>query len=104
MRFDWVKIISAAGLLLHACSDVNSNKLPSRELSQVKSDLSAAPVARVHTVEEWLNLIDQRPSAVTYVDQRLLIDFRRKQAQIHTALMFSSPWRFAELSNRSCRV
>ncbi len=42
-----------------------------------------APVSSVAPVDAWLDLLDQRPSAVEYVDNRLWIDFGRVNALKH---------------------
>ena len=56
-----------------------------------------APVARIETADLWQDLIAQRPSAVTLVDDRLIVDLGRPHARPLLELgPSSSPWRLAQ--------
>lgn len=57
-----------------------------------------APVARIETADLWQDLIAQRPSALTRVDERLVIDLGRPHARAVLELVPVSPWHLAEES------
>jgi hypothetical protein len=52
----------------------------------------AAPIARVATTDRWLDLLAQRPSAVTLNGGRLVIELGRKSAAKHQTLATSGAW------------
>lgn len=55
----------------------------------------SAPVSRIESADVWLDLIAQRPSAVTTQAGRLVVDLGHLQARKHVDLAGSSPWRLA---------
>lgn len=55
----------------------------------------SGPVSRIESTDLWLDLIAQRPSAVTTQDGQLVIDLGIPQARKHLDLAGASPWRLA---------
>ncbi len=55
-----------------------------------------APVARIETADVWQDLIAQRPSAVTLVDGRLVVELGRAQARAHVDLGSTAAWKLAQ--------
>ena len=51
-----------------------------------------APIARVATTDRWLDLLAQRPSAVTLHEGSLVVDLGRKSAYKHHALASAATW------------
>ncbi len=58
--------------------------------------MAPAPVARVDTTDDWIDLIAQRPSAVSMRDGRVVVDMGRPQARTHLELTRQSPWMLAQ--------
>ncbi len=56
-----------------------------------------APVARVATTDRWLDLLAQRPSAVTMHEGNLVVDLGRKSAYKHHALASAATWSTPQL-------
>ena len=59
-------------------------------------DAPLAPVARLSTADRWIDLIAQRPSAVTTAGDRTLVELGRPAAQIHAAMVAGETWRFGQ--------
>lgn len=55
-----------------------------------------APVARIETADRWQDLLAQRPSAVSLVGDRLVVDLGRPHARPLLELVPSTPWRLAQ--------
>lgn len=62
----------------------------------VAPSVNAPPTPRVQTHDAWLDLIDQRPSAVVTRDGRMVVDFGTLAARKHIALTQPGAWRLAE--------
>lgn len=56
----------------------------------------AAPTPRLRSHDEWIDLVDQRPSAVVLRDGRMQIDLGTQAALKHVALGQQSAWRLAQ--------
>lgn len=55
-----------------------------------------APVARIETADVWQDLVAQRPSAVSLVDGRLVVELGRLQARAHVDLGSATAWQLAQ--------
>ncbi|MBL9099727.1 MAG: sulfatase [Myxococcales bacterium] len=55
-----------------------------------------APVARIETADRWQDLLAQRPSAVSLVGDRLVVDLGRPHARPLLELVPMTPWRVAQ--------
>lgn len=91
-------------LAASACGGTPSNGMPPRTSDQsatqgapvVAPSVNSPPTPRVQTHDAWLDLIDQRPSAVITRDGRMVVDFGTLAARKHVALTQSGAWRLAE--------
>ena len=52
-----------------------------------------APVAAVHTVDAWLDLLAQRPSAVVSRDGAVVVDLGLHNARKHLAIGRQDQWK-----------
>ncbi|MBK7826073.1 sulfatase [Nannocystis sp.] len=57
---------------------------------------SLAPVARIEAADRWQDLLAQRPSALSFADDRLVVDLGRASARAVLELVPTSPWRLAQ--------
>lgn len=55
-----------------------------------------APVARIETADVWQDLVAQRPSALTWVEGRLVVELGRPQARAHVDLGSAAAWRLGQ--------
>lgn len=55
-----------------------------------------APTPRVQTHDDWIDLLDQRPSAVILRDGRMIVDLGTQAALKHLALAQQSAWSLAQ--------
>lgn len=55
-----------------------------------------APVARIEAADRWQDLIAQRPGALSFADDRLIVDLGRPAARALLELVPVSPWRLAQ--------
>jgi hypothetical protein len=90
-------------LLAAACggtsSGASSQAMPtasSQAAPVVAPSVAGPPVPRVQTHDAWLDLVDQRPSAVVTREGRMIIDFGTLAARKHLALTQPGAWRLGE--------
>jgi arylsulfatase A-like enzyme len=65
-------------------------------VASVEDDAPIAPVASVHTVEAWMDLLAQRPSAVVVRHGAVLVDLGLENARKHVATARQNQWILGE--------
>lgn len=87
------RFLEGCGLALVAAACQEAERRQAKGASG--SSMAPAPVARVDTTDDWIDLIAQRPSAVSMRDGRVVVDMGRPQARVHLELTRHSPWLLA---------
>ncbi len=92
----WPKVALALVWGMGSCADEEAPRprpvvadAPTVEASKL------APVSRVETTDEWLDLVAQRPSTVVRRQARIVVDLGRPQARAHLALTPTPSWKLA---------
>ena len=75
--------------------DASVDDVPSAPASPTPA-LPPAPVASVAGTDQWLNLLDQRPSATVSLGGALVVDLGHKSATKHLSLGTRTAWRLGE--------
>jgi hypothetical protein len=96
-------VVLAAAL---ACGEASGPApAPEPEGSTAAAAGVAAPVSRVSTTDAWLDLVAQRPAAVSIRSARIVVDLAHRTALKHTDLSVASPWTIGqEIDGRRCAV
>ena len=85
-----------AASLLAACGEAPIAPAAAPAAPEIPAITPLAPVARIEAADLWQDLIAQRPSALTMMDERLVVDLGRPASRVALELMPVSPWRLAQ--------
>src|SRR5688500_5856816 len=85
-----------AASLLAACGEAPAVPAPAPVGPEIAAITALAPVARIEAADLWQDLLAQRPSALTMMDERLVVDLGRPASRVALELMPVSPWRLAQ--------
>jgi hypothetical protein len=81
-------------LLVFGCRSSGEDGPPpaKTKVMDMPSDVPVAPVASVHTVDTWMDLLAQRPGAVVIRKGAVLVDLGLENARKHLALARQDQW------------
>lgn len=92
------RAVVSALLMWSACGESTTAPAPTRPKGPGAPVVQAppAPVARIETADVWQDLIAQRPSALTFVDDRMVVELGRPQARAQVDLGSMTTWRLGQ--------